>query len=229
MLKVIKNFWNWFCSRGEIERPKKTAKEKFQMSIRVTAKCRFNAAERLKRQSRFAFFTTTILSLGLIFIPLMQNADIKLAFPANVLNMMSIFLAVAVLVYSVVIGTARFEARADKLTQCGDNLKELSRELDSLLEKNLEDISEFEKKYSHLISDTENHTRADYLAATLEMKRDYAITGFSRLYKRTLIILIEIFSYIIPLAMLVLEIVFISDMLGISQVLTKYLVNGTRT
>lgn len=225
-MELIRKFWNWFCSRGEIDRPKKNAKEKFQMSIRVTAKCRFNAAERLKRQSRFAFFTTTILSLGLIFIPLMQNAGVKLAFPANVLNMMSIFLAVAVLVYSVVIGTARFEARADKLTQCGDNLKELSRELDSLLEKDLEDISELEKKYSHLISDTENHTRTDYLAATLEMKRDYSITGFSRLYKRSLVIFIEIFSYIIPFAMLVLEIVFILDMLGISQILTKYLVNG---
>jgi len=124
---------------------KKNAKEKFQMSIRATAKCRFNAAERLKRQGKFAFFTTTILSLGLIFIPLMQNSGIKLAFSTNVLNTMSIFLAVAVLVYSVVIGTARYEARADKLTQCGDNLKDLSRELDSLKESDVEHIKELEK------------------------------------------------------------------------------------
>ncbi|WP_197017030.1 SLATT domain-containing protein [Bibersteinia trehalosi] len=170
--KII-SFWNWLSSHGEIDRPKKSAKEKFQMSIRVTAKCRFNAAERLKRQSKFAFFTTTILSLGLIFIPLMQNAGIKLEFPTNVLNTMSIFLAVAVLVYSVVIGTARYEARADKLTQCGDNLKDLSRELDNQSENSSINITDLEKKYSHLISDTENHTRTDYLAATLEMRRDF--------------------------------------------------------
>lgn len=215
--------WCWLISRGEIDRPKKNAKEKFQLSVRVTAKCRFNAAERLKRQSKFAFFTTTILSLGLIFIPLMQNAGIRLAFPSNVLNMMSIFLAVAVLVYSVVIGTARYDARADKLTQCGDNLKNLSRELDNKLEE-FENISEFEKQYYHLISDTENHTRTDYLAATLEMRRDYLITGIPRLIKIFRVIFVEIFSYFIPLSMLIIEIVFISDMLGMSEILTRYLV-----
>ncbi|ACS96763.1 hypothetical protein NJ8700_01520 [Aggregatibacter aphrophilus NJ8700] len=225
MNNKITCFWNWLSSRGEIDRPKKDAKEKFQMSIRVTAKCRFNAAERLKRQGKFAFFTTTILSLGLIFIPLMQNSGIKLAFPPNVLNMMSTFLAVAVLVYSVVIGTARYEARADKLTQCGDNLKDLNRELDNQLKSDSVDIQELEKKYSHLISDTENHTKTDYLAATLEMRRDYEITGFPRLYKRLLIIVVELFSYIIPLSMLVLEIVFILDMLGISHILAKYFSN----
>ncbi|AHG86055.1 hypothetical protein F544_8240 [Bibersteinia trehalosi USDA-ARS-USMARC-190] len=103
----------------------------------------------------------------------MQNAGIKLEFPTNVLNTMSIFLAVAVLVYSVVIGTARYEARADKLTQCGDNLKDLSRELDNQSENSSINITDLEKKYSHLISDTENHTRTDYLAATLEMRRDF--------------------------------------------------------
>lgn len=215
--------WCWLISRGEIDRPKKNAKEKFQLSVRVTAKCRFNAAERLKRQSKFAFFTTTILSLGLIFIPLMQNAGIRLAFPSNVLNMMSIFLAVAVLVYSVVIGTARYDARADKLTQCGDNLKNLSRELDNKSEE-FENISEFEKQYYHLISDTENHTRTDYLAATLEMRRDYLITGIPRLIKIFRVIFVEIFSYFIPLSMLIIEIVFISDMLGMSEILTRYLV-----
>ena len=225
MNNKITCFWHWLSSCGEIDRPKKDAKEKFQMSIRVTAKCRFNAAERLKRQSKFAFFTTTILSLGLIFIPLMQNSGIQLAFPPNVLNMMSTFLAVAVLVYSVVIGTARYEARADKLTQCGDNLKDLNRELDNQSKSASVDIQELEKKYSHLISDTENHTKTDYLAATLEMRRDYAITGFLRLYKRLLIIVVELFSYIIPLSMLALEIVFILDMLGISHILAKYFSN----
>lgn len=54
------------------------------------------------------------------------------------------------------------------------------------------------------------------------MRRDYTVTGFPRLYKRLSIIFVELFSYIIPLSMLVLEIVFISDMLGISKILTKY-------
>lgn len=63
----------------------------------------------------------------------MQNSGISLAFESNVLNMMSIFLAVSVLVYSVVIGTAKYEVRAEGLTQCGDKLKELNRELNRLI------------------------------------------------------------------------------------------------
>lgn len=111
---------SWLISSGVRERPVKDAAEKLQMSMRTTAKCRYNASIRLQHQAKYSFFTTTLLSLGLIFIPLMQNAGMPIAYRPNVLNMMSIFLAVAVLVYSVVIGTARYDVRATQLTECGD-------------------------------------------------------------------------------------------------------------
>lgn len=56
-------------SKIENDRPPKTEAEKLQLSVRVTAKCRFSAAQRLRNQDSFAFFATTFLSLGLIFIP----------------------------------------------------------------------------------------------------------------------------------------------------------------
>ena len=56
------NILNWLLSREELERPPRDAFYKFQLSVRVTAKCRFNAAERLRRQGRFAFFSTTLLA-----------------------------------------------------------------------------------------------------------------------------------------------------------------------
>ena len=62
-------------------------------------------------------------------IPLIKNAGVPHAFQANILNMMQIFLGVAVLVYSVVIGTARYDMRAEQLTECGDKLKELIHSL----------------------------------------------------------------------------------------------------
>jgi len=109
----------------------------------------------------------------------MQNSEISLAFKPNVLNMMSIFLAVSVLVYSVVIGTAKYEVRAEGLTQCGNKLKELNRELNRLItdsqnndEENKKLLEEFEKRYSAIVTDTENHSRTDYLSAMLEMKSD---------------------------------------------------------
>ncbi|MCI4411931.1 MAG: hypothetical protein JHC38_09710 [Thiotrichales bacterium] len=74
-------------------------------NVDITLQCAFSGKENLR------FFTTTVLSLGLIFIPLIQTAGVELAFGASFLNMMQIFLAVAILVYSVVIGTARYDVR----------------------------------------------------------------------------------------------------------------------
>ena len=52
-MKTIKKIWIWLFSLGERERPVKDAAEKLQMSMRVTAKCRYNAAVRLQRQGKF--------------------------------------------------------------------------------------------------------------------------------------------------------------------------------
>ena len=143
---------------------------------------------------------------------------------------MSIFLAVSVLVYSVVIGTAKYEVRAEGLTQCGNKLKELNRELNRLItdsqnndEENKKLLEEFEKRYSAIVTDTENHSRTDYLSAMLEMKRDYKITGLSRFLKKSIIIISGTFPYYIPLLLLSLEVIFISDMLHISHILTDFL------
>ena len=62
-------------------------------------------------------------------IPLLENADIQLAYPPRVLNMLQIFLAVAVLVYSTINATAKYETRSERLNECGDRIKELIREL----------------------------------------------------------------------------------------------------
>lgn len=226
----IKDVWVWLWSLSDRERKAKDSLEKLQMSMRVTAKSRYNAAARLQSQNQFAFFTTTVLSLGLVFIPLMQNAAIPLAFQSNVLNMMQIFLGVSVMVYSIIIGTARFDIRAEKLTDCGDRLKELIRTIDMerLLNKDfsIEQLTECHRRYSDVVTDSENHARSDYDLATLEMRNDYYITGLPRL----LIYLKAYFSnglaYIMPLLMLSFEVIFITDMVGATKVLTPYL-NGS--
>lgn len=230
MIETIKKTWHWLFSLQERERPVKDAAEKLQMSMRVTAKCRYNAAVRLQRQGKFAFFTTTLLSLGLIFIPLMQNAGVPLAFKANVLNMMQIFLAVAVLVYSVVIGTARYEYRAETLTECGDKLKELIRSIDKdrgIKEKfTSDDLTALQSRYSDIVTDTENHARSDYRLAMLEMDRDYFISGIPRLKEFLVAHVDRLMAYIIPVLMLAFEIVFITDMINVTNILAPYF-NGT--
>lgn len=229
-METIKNIWIWLFSLGERERPVKDAAEKLQMSMRVTAKCRYNAAVRLQRQGKFAFFTTTSLSLGLIFVPLMQTSGVKLAFESNVLSMMQIFLAVAVLVYSVVIGTARYEVRAETLTECGDKLKELIRAIDKDREVNEkfsdDDLTTYQDRYSDIVTDTENHTRSDYGLATLEMDRDYFYTGLYRLKLYLGSHFHRLIPFILPIVLLATEVTFITDMMGATSVLPEYL-NGT--
>lgn len=230
MTQLAISIWNWLLSRQAKERPVKDAAEKLQMSMRVTAKCRYNAAVRLQRQGKFAFFTTTVLSLGLIFIPLMQNAGVPLAYKSNVLNMMQIFLAVAVLVYSVVIGTARYEYRAENLTECGDKLKELIRSLDKDRETkgtfSNDDLAKVQERYSDIATDTENHTRSDYRLAMLEMDNDYFITGVPRLFEYLFAYADRFTAYVVPILMIAFEVVFITDMIGVTNALAPYF-NGT--
>lgn len=230
MKLLLKTTWNWLFSLQQRERPIKDAADKLQMSMRVTAKCRYNAAVRLQRQGKFAFFTTTILSLGLIFIPLMQNAGIPLTYKSNVLNMMQIFLAVAVLVYSVVIGTARYEYRAENLTECGDKLKELIRGLDKDREIKVsfsnEDIAKLQERYSDIATDTENHTRSDYRLAMLEMDNDYFISGLPRMQQYLFAYADRLTAYIVPILMIAFEVIFITDMIGGTNVLAPYF-NGS--
>lgn len=227
----FENFLDWFLSRGERERGVKDAAEKLQMSMRTTAKCRYNASVRLQHQGKFSFFTTTVLSLGLVFIPLIQNANVQLAFQANVLNMMQIFLGVAVLVYSVVIGTARYEVRATQLNECGDKLKELIRELDKEREANSEAIqplklAELQKRYSDIVTDVENHNRNDYRFATLEMVRDYFVSGLPRIKLYLEAQFIRAFGFVLPVILMLMEVAFIADMMGATEIFTPYL-NGT--
>jgi hypothetical protein len=135
--------------------------------------------------------------------------------------MMQIFLAVAVLVYSIVMAKAGLDVRAEKLNECGDRLKDLARKLEREIAHNGQNIGQvledYNGRYSDITSDTENHSRLDYLFARLDMPNDYPIRGL-RWFVQYLIANFGIFyELILPVAMIGLEIFFISDMLGISQ------------
>ncbi|MBS1197459.1 MAG: hypothetical protein H6R18_1244 [Proteobacteria bacterium] len=201
----------------------KTPAEKLLISIRATAKCKFNSSLRLKRNSKFSFFTTTILSLGLILIPLLQNSSVKLHLTAQVLNMMQIFLAVSVLVYSIVMAKAGLDVRAEQLNECGDRLKDLARKLDREIAHNGQNIAQvlenYNERYSDITTDTEGHSRLDYLFAKLDMPNDYPIRGLRWIWFHLLTYLGILVELLLPAAMIGLEILFISDMLGISQLL----------
>lgn len=227
---TIQKFFDWLFSRGKRERDIADMADKLQMSMRTTAKCRYNASGRLQAQGRYSFFTTTVLSLGLVFIPLMQSANVPLAFKANVLNVMQIFLGVAVMVYSLVISSARYDLRGAQLTECGDKLKELIRDLDREREANNgvvppASLAAVQKTYSDVVTDVENHERGDYHFACLEMVNDYFLTGLPRLRLYLVAHAIRLWDYVLPTALMTVEAIFIADMMWATKILTPYL-NG---
>jgi hypothetical protein len=155
-------------------------------NMRTTANCRFNAAVRLQRQGKVAFITTTLVSLGLIFIPLMQLAKISLNIEDNILNVIQIFLAVAVLIYSSIISTAGYELRAQKLHECGVKLKALEQKLDmdsfpGTATTPPLNLTSLQTEYTDILAHSENHDLSDYLLAKAELPHYYSITGWKKL------------------------------------------------
>lgn len=207
---------------GKKERDISDPADKLLMSMRTTAKCRYNASVRLDRQGKISFYATTVFSLGLVFISLAQNSGIKLFISTGFISMAQVFLSISVLVYSVIIGMAKYELRASRLNDCGDRLKELIRELDAQrsqggVKDNI--LLDFQKRYSLIVTDVENHVRNDYRQAKLEMTRDYYIRGIPRGLMRLLSMFFVCFEHALPLGLVLVEIFFILDMMGITSVL----------
>ena len=195
--------------------------QKLLNSMRITAKCRFNASVRLTRTSKYSFLTTTILSLGLIFIPLYQNSGLVVPYSNQVLSMLQIFLAVAVLVYSVVNATSRYDLRAELLDDCGVSIKELIRKLrNEISEAKVNGVSvnlaEYHDQYHVISSEPENHTRVDHLLAVLSTPSDFDITGSKRFVMHIKSNLMYMVPYVIPTAMMLFEVLFILDMLKVT-------------
>lgn len=224
MQKVV----DWAFSRFTRETARENETERLDATMKITAVNRYNASNRLSAQGRFTFFTTTILSLGLIFIPLMQLADAQLALPDRLLNAIQIFLAVSILVYSVVIGTARYDLRSEQLNDCGNNIKELIRELRREKEAaggqvSKEKLAELQVRYSSITTDVENHTRNDYRLTVLQLSEMFKVTGFVRVGMWGVYWIAFVFQFLPSLMLLAIVLGFILEVFGITAGLSQLL------
>ena len=216
----------WLFSLQPEEKQESDPAQKLLNSMRITAKCRFNASVRLERASTYSFLTTTVLSLGLIFIPLYQNSGLVIPYSEKVLSMLQIFLAVAVLVYSVVIGTSKHDLRSAALDRCGVGIKELIRKLRNDISEYKAngvsvDLERYHTDYHEISKEPENHVRVDYLFAVLESRSDFNITGIKRLFLHLKAYLMYVIPYVIPTTMMVFEVLFILDILGVTNCFTS--------
>lgn len=208
---------------GNLGRPM-TEGEKLLLRVRITLKCRFNAAARLKRHAQCHRVAAMALTLGLIVIPLLQNSSIRLAFTTPIMHMMQVLLGVGVLVFTVAIGKGMYELRADRLNKEGDALKDMSRRLVRALTKdpNLR-LDDFHHEYARLTLGKEGHSRLDYLKASLEMPDDVAGWSGSRLALRLILLGSTFGGYLVPVVLIVMEAAFVADMLGLTTLYPQVL------
>lgn len=136
-------------------------------TMRITTDARFEAAKRLKLINLICFLTTTIASLGLILIPLLDIAGINKIFSGITLTVIQVFLAVCVLVYSTAIATANFQVRSKEFLQCGDRIKSIVDEfkvhLVDVRERDIKpDLEKYMNEYREVLRGFENHEDIDY-------------------------------------------------------------------
>jgi hypothetical protein len=203
-------------------------RERFIASMKTTSTARYNASSRLTWRRNFTFFISTTLSLGLIFIPLIELAHIPNAFRGgDALNAMQIFLAVALLVYSTIIGTARYEIRSDQLNDCGDKIKDMIRQLRIAPEvadgEKDQTLASYQADYTKVIADVENHTRNDYRLAQIQLDDYYELSTECRVKLWVEYCLLNIIQYAPITLLFLIEIFFITDMFGATHILIHYL------
>ncbi len=226
-LEKLEKFWNWLWSLNPVEKEVDNPADKLLNSMRITAKCRFNASGSLNNISKYSFLTTTVLSLGLIFIPLLQITGKKLPYSNEALTVIQIFLAVSVLVYSVVIATAKYELRSKSLDNCGIKIKELARKLrNEIYEKNQNGMSinleHYHRRYNKITNSSENHQRHHFEICRLQTVDEYKITGIKRRWLYCKAYVLSSVPYIIPTTLMIIEVLFISDLLGITSIFVDY-------
>lgn len=191
-------------------------------SMKTTAISRYNASKRLSRQTKVTFWVSISFSLGLIFIPLMQLAKVPLKFNGDVLSAIQIFLAVAILVFSIVIGTARYELRAHQLDNCGNNIKNLIRELRAAQISDgvdgSEELKKFHIKYNNIISNVENHERQDYILAILRSPDLFKLGLLARVHHWIKFLFFSLISHLPSIILVLVEILFITEMFGVTKI-----------
>lgn len=167
-----------FMNPERSKRDVKNKYDKFRLSLGTTIRCRYNASVRIANQGIFYFWTTVILSLGLIFIPLMEMSGFCFSFNKRTVTAFQIFLAISVLIYSVAISMMQYDLRAYKMDCCADDLKKLARDFDGFFGTEMDEkldnkyrcdkLIEFQDRYSLIIASGENHSRNDFRRAVLD-------------------------------------------------------------
>jgi len=152
-----------------------TSKDSLQelyRKVEIVTRTRYETARRFETHQKLSQWIITGLSLVLILIPLLQALEFSLKHDEKFQNLVSIFLAVFVLAYSLLLANENYSARAERIHNCATKLSELSRDIYPYLDSNYDYklYQDFSKRYQVILEKYENHDPIDYEAFKLKTK-----------------------------------------------------------
>lgn len=169
-LSIFKIFINWNIMQKENH-----YEELYDRMVKTSA-CRFAANDRLRAHHNISLWTITFFSMGLIAIPLIETFGLRTNFSSNYTSFIQVFLAVVVLVISLLLNMASFSVRAEKMHQCGLLVSTLARKVHRHMNEESSSVKydDFVKDYDNILQRVENHSRVDYLYAKKNLTSHYS-------------------------------------------------------
>lgn len=160
-------------------KPQQDPLQGFSKAVKITAHCRFNASERLKRQSQHSRWTTVIISTALIYVTALDAIGTFDHFKINFIGVIQIVASAFILTYSTMLSMNNYDAKAEKHHQCGTELNSICRRLQSEAE---EDQAKLQVEYEQIISRYLNHSYIDFRFAQLERPEFYTLKWYQRVW-----------------------------------------------
>ncbi|MDT3500634.1 SLATT domain-containing protein [Stenotrophomonas maltophilia] len=186
---------------------------------KITTKSRYRASERLERHHKFSQWTVSLISVALVFVPMMQAFNIKTGVDAIYLNATQAILAVLVLVYSLLLGQENFISRSEAMQRNGVELSRYARRLAGISAPvSDERYSQLTEDYYDILERYGNHKPIDYLYTQLaESPKTFGESlVYSYRWVKARLTTVLIFSHYF-IAMAFVGYVFISLLLSIQE------------
>ncbi|MFW1712314.1 SLATT domain-containing protein [Vibrio parahaemolyticus] len=142
--------------------------------IRMTERCKYEAASRMRFKRSVGFFATTTSSMILLLIPLLQLANYEFSLSSELTNAIQVYFAICTILYSVIIGVAGYDKKEASYTNDGRKLANLREEIQVVCgdESCSEKFNDFLNKYRNLVGNMDNHGRSDYYKAAFSREQN---------------------------------------------------------
>jgi hypothetical protein len=159
------------------------AYEKLGDNVYLVTKNYFAASKRLALHNSASQWTLSLLSLGLIVLPLLTVTKMPVRYPHNVVDFASISLAVAVLTFSLLIGANSYSVRSERMHRAGLELNELMREMRFHVgdPQKMKHYQDFDRRYGDILKRYENVDEVDYIKGKISIIRKEPVPWLLRL------------------------------------------------